>query len=246
MKERFENIISLLPPPYYKDDWCAIYHGDCREILPLLPDKSIDLVLTDPPYGINFVPQRTYSKKRFHDIPIANDELNGDKWLEWFHPINGLLYNCLKDDSVAYYFSGFNPYYYYYSMLKAGYEIKANLIWVKEVFGMGYHFRRQYEQILVGFKGAPPVPKQALSDVIFSNRVSSNTILHSCQKPTILIERLVNQYPSDIILDPFLGSGTTTYCAKKLNRYSIGIEIEEKYCEVAAKRCSQQVMELSC
>jgi len=46
------------------------------------------------------------------------------------------------------------------------------------------------------------------------------------------------------ILDPFLGSGTTCYCAKKLNRYSIGIEIEEKYCEIAARRCSQEVMEL--
>lgn len=56
------------------------------------------------------------------------------------------------------------------------------------------------------------------------------------------IERLSNPY--DVILDPFLGSGTTCYCAKKLNRYSIGIEIEEKYCEIAAKRCSQSVMAL--
>ncbi len=109
---------------------------------------------------------------------------------------------------------------------------------------MGYHFRRQYEQILVGFKGNPPVPKQALSDVIFSNRVKSNTILHSCQKPEVLNERLIIQYPSSLILDPFWGSGTTAYCAKKLGRKCLGIEIEEKYCEVAAKRCSQSVMRL--
>jgi len=50
---------------------------------------------------------------------------------------------------------------------------------------------------------------------------------------------------NDLILDPFLGSGTTCYCAKKLNRYSIGIEIEERYCEIAARRCSQEVMELN-
>ena len=51
--------------------------------------------------------------------------------------------------------------------------------------------------------------------------------------------------PNDLILDPFLGSGTTCYCAKKLNRYSIGIEIEEKYCEIAARRCCQEVMDFS-
>ncbi len=58
---------------------------------------------------------------------------------------------------------------------------------------------------------------------------------------------LIEKYTKtgDIILDPFLGSGTTCYCAKKLNRYSIGIVIEEKYCEIAAKRCSQEVMELN-
>jgi len=69
---------------------------------------------------------------------------------------------------------------------------------------------------------------------------------HPSQKPRHLIEKLI-VYSSDeggLILDPFLGSGTTCYCAKKLNRYSIGVEIEEKYCEIAAKRCCQEVMEL--
>jgi len=69
---------------------------------------------------------------------------------------------------------------------------------------------------------------------------------HPSQKPCKLIDALVllASQPNDLILDPFLGSGTTCYCAKKLNRYSIGIEIEEKYCEIAAKRCCQEVMEL--
>ena len=69
---------------------------------------------------------------------------------------------------------------------------------------------------------------------------------HPSQKPQRLIDRLVLDYSKvgDLVLDPFLGSGTTCFCAKKLNRYSIGIEIEEKYCEIAARRCSQEVMEL--
>ena len=60
-----------------------------------------------------------------------------------------------------------------------------------------------------------------------------------------LISKLILNHPAGLILDPFLGSGTTCFCAKKLNRYSIGIEIEEKYCEIAAKRCCQEVMELA-
>ena len=69
---------------------------------------------------------------------------------------------------------------------------------------------------------------------------------HPSQKPQQLISRLLSNFSinNSLILDPFLGSGTTAYCAKKLNRKCIGIEIEEKYCEIAAKRCSQQVMKL--
>ena len=71
---------------------------------------------------------------------------------------------------------------------------------------------------------------------------------HPAQKPMRLIDRLLVDYSKqdNLILDPFLGSGTTCYCAKKLNRYSIGIEINERYCEIAAKRCCQDVMTLDC
>ena len=70
---------------------------------------------------------------------------------------------------------------------------------------------------------------------------------HPTQKPIKVISRCVNLASDigDTILDPFLGSGTTAYCAKKLNRKCIGIEIEEKYCEIAAKRCSQGVFDLA-
>jgi site-specific DNA-methyltransferase (adenine-specific) len=69
---------------------------------------------------------------------------------------------------------------------------------------------------------------------------------HPTQKPIKLVAKLIASYsePNALILDPFLGSGTTAYCAKKLGRKCIGIEIEEKYCEIAAKRCSQTVMNL--
>lgn len=216
-----------------------VIQGDCLSVLRGFPDKCIDLCLTDPPYGINFVPQRKSSKTRLHDVPIANDEMQGKEWVEWFLPISKELYRILKNDSVAYFFSGFNPYYYYYySLMESGFEIKANLIWVKNNIGMGYHFRRQYEQCLVAFKGKPPTPEIAISDVIFSDRVNSTAMLHSCQKPEDLIERLLRQYSKegDLVIDPFLGSGTTAVVCKKQLRNYIGIEIEPRYIEIARER----------
>jgi len=68
---------------------------------------------------------------------------------------------------------------------------------------------------------------------------------HPAAKSVEICSDLINRLSTGLVLDPFLGSGTTCYCAKKLNRKSIGIEIEEKYCEIAARRCSQEVMELN-
>ena len=208
-----------------------------------MPDKSVDLVLTDPPYGINFIPQRINSKKRLGKNPIANDEIQGEQWKEWFLPICKECFRFLKNDGVAFFFSGFNPYYYYYyCMMESGFEIKANIIWVKNNFGMGYHFRRQYEQILVGFKGNVPVPKKAMSDVIFEKKINGIVLLHSCQKPEKLIRILLNQYSNenDVVFDPFMGSGTTAVACKQLNRNFIGFEISQEYVDIANKRLAQE------
>lgn len=221
-----------------------VYQGDCIEVLKTFPDNSVDCILTDPPYGINFVPQRENSRKRLGETPIENDEIQGKEWAEWFMPICKECFRVLKDGGVAYFFSGFNPYYYYYCMLESKFEIKANIIWVKNKFGLGYHFRRQYEQVLVGFKGNVPIPKKAMSDVIFEKKVIGIALLHSCQKPENLIRILLNQYTkeNDLILDPFAGSGTTGVACKQLKRNYILIEKEPKYIDIINKRLSQQIL----
>lgn len=99
----------------------------------------------------------------------------------------------------------------------------------------GNHHYKLFSERTMGTKS--PIIAQIYQDIITE---------HPSQKPQRLITRIISESsnPNDLILDPFLGSGTTCYCAKKLNRYSIGIEIEEKYCEIAARRCSQEVFEL--
>ena len=117
-------------------------------------------------------------------------------------------------------------------------------IWDKQV-GVASEYERIFERngqanykLFRGCTANNPVTAQFQHDVFTG---------HPSQKSQQLINKLVVSFSKEnnLILDPFLGSGTTCYCAKKLNRKSIGIEIEEKYCEIAAKRCSQEVMELN-
>jgi DNA modification methylase len=111
-----------------------------------------------------------------------------------------------------------------------------------------YRCASEYERIFErnGHKNYKIFKAIGINSIVSANYAHDNFWKHPSQKPSKLIEALINLggKPSDLIFDPFLGTGTTCYCAKKLNRYSIGIEIEEKYCEIAAKRCSQEVMEL--
>jgi len=211
--------------------------GDCLELLKEIPDKSIDLVLTDPPYNIGFIPQRgTFDA-------IKNDNLNWEKFGKFIQPILNNFYRILKDNSVAYIFTGFSSSssFYYQYLINAGFNVKCQLVWVKNNFGIGYHFRPQHEDIWVCFKGNPPPPKNAISSVIFESKVSSSKQFHSCQKPLSLIRRLIQQYTKEkeIILDSFVGSGSVAVASKQLNRKFIGIEIEEDFCKIAEKRLKE-------
>ncbi|MFO7935843.1 MAG: site-specific DNA-methyltransferase [Bacteroidales bacterium] len=204
--------------PYYQDKWVKIFHGDCREILPQL-DVKVDLVLTDPPYGIDYAA---------HPIVGKGKSQSNHKPMEWdssrFEDLVGILG-------------------------RAG----QSIIW-----GGNYYSLPLTKSWLVWYKRDAP-PSMGDAELAWSNlgvntqvfdcpiaAVNSERIGHPTQKPVALFCWCLAFVPNaKIILDPFLGSGTTCYCAKKLNRYSIGIEIEEKYCEIAAKRCCQEVMELN-
>jgi len=218
----FNEIIKAIGrKPYYQDDAVVIYHADCRDILPLIPDKSIDLVLTDPPYNVG--------------LDYCNGD-NNDKYKEWssawfaITPKPIVLTPGMVNLSM--WFSIANPTWV--------------IAWCKP--------NQCSPSALGGFNTWEPllvyghINKHIGSDSIIYS-ISTNqqdTGDHPCPKyqPAWSKILIMISKPSDLILDPFLGSGTTAYCAKKLGRKCIGIEIEEKYCEIAAKRCSQTVMNL--
>lgn len=210
--------------PYYDHAGITIYNCDCRDILPTL--SSVDLVLTDPPYGIRN--DGDYSRftggpnshgaasSRTHQ-PIVNDD-------KPFDP------SFLLDSGKHQIVWGWNNYP---DKLPRG----ACLVWLKrydEAFGS---FLSDAELAWMS-KGHGVYCRRDLS-----NFAVANERVHPTQKPVSLMRWCLSFFPTaQSILDPFMGSGTTLVAAKELGRSCIGIELDERYCELAALRLQQEVM----
>lgn len=210
--------------PYYQDKWVTIYHGDCREILPSLP--NVDLVLTDPPYGIDYQSARRTAWDR---KPKIQGDLQFPLWIfDEIKPASAYLVFCRWD------------------ILPQLPIPKSFIVWDKGNHSMGnleHEYGRQWEAIAFYPQSQHEFTYRP-TDIIRSMRVSPDKLTHPNEKPVEIVSLLLAANKGKLTLDPFLGSGTTCVAAKKLNRTSIGIEIEEKYCEIAARRCSQEVLEL--
>ena len=224
--------------PYYDHAGITIYHGDCREILPSLP--PVDLVLTDPPYGIDYQSNMRVATDKFDRL--AND--NNDSRLA-VYPI---IYESLKDDCALISFCSFKNYADDFAEIRKRFDIKNAIVWDKGGGGIGdlsHSLSTDYEIAIVGHRGACRIRGKRDGSVWSCGKVNPASMVHPTEKPLPLVARLITTFSDDdaTILDPFMGSGTTLRAAKDLGRKAIGIEIEEKYCEIAAKRLSQEVFD---
>ena len=225
-----------MPKPYYQHAGITIYCGDCREVLPGL---GFDVVVTDPPYGIGWSRgehrgsrggQNKSSRASKEHCGIIGDEdtVLRDEMLE-------------KLQVPALVFGSF------YAPFPA--NLKHVLVWQKSancgVVGSTTGFRRDIEPIFL--VGEWPI-KTAEWGSIFKTRRSQSHICtetgHPHTKPVSLIVDLLDFCPTGSVLDPFCGSGSIVVASKLAGRQAIGIEIEERYCEIAAKRLSQEVLDL--
>lgn len=229
--------------PYYQDSYVTIYLGDCREILPELPDKSVDLVLTDPPYGVGVKYGKHYDDKR-------------DDYWEWFlslvadmRRISSIVIFTHRNESLRY-IKGWDWVGVWNKPGSFGARIGNSAIlphW-EPIYFYGIHSVGVYGEYCPDVLTYNPVKAGASSLIGREKWQKGNSFSsHPCPKPVGLFQKLAHIFSpaGGIILDPFLGSGTTAYCAKKLNRKCIGIEIEERYAEISAKRCSQMVLDLN-
>lgn len=210
-----------------------VIHGDCLEVMKQLPDKSIDLVLTDPPYGMDYQSSRRTDQY---------EKIAGDKDLSWFPKFASEVYRLLKDDSHAYIFC--NDYAisrFRDELEKVGFTNKRTLVWVKNNHTSGDlegDYGNKTEFILFAHKGRRLLNGNRETNVLEFSRV--NTELHPTQKPVDLFSYLISKSSEvgDTVLDPFSGSCTTCVAAKELNRNYICIEKESIYANTCGSRLS--------
>ena len=217
--------------PYYEEENITIYNGDCLEVMKEFDNESIDCVIADPPYGLNYLSNR-YKYGNPH-LKIENDD-------KLFIPIVS-LWQKLKTTGAMYVF-------YSHKLPLVSDNIKNVIIWVKNNWSAGDlegDYGNQYEMLAFMPKGNFKLKSKRFSNVWFFDREIPK--YHPTQKPTSLINRIIESATNkgDIILDPFLGSGTTARACKDLGRKCIGIEISKEYCDIAVKRLGQEVFDLA-
>lgn len=208
----------------------SIKQGDCLELMKDISDKSIDMILTDPPYGMNF---QSHRRKNIYE-KIKNDE-NLDFLDDFFKECNRVL----KKDSALYVFCSWHNVDEFKKQFEKYFKLKNILVWVKNNHGSGdlqASYAPKYEFILYGNKGRRKFENGRKEDVLFYNKTKNE--LHPTQKPVDLLEFLINNssIENDNILDPFMGSGSTGVACINTNRNFIGFELDEHYFQIAKER----------
>jgi site-specific DNA-methyltransferase (adenine-specific) len=229
--------------PYYEDDHCTIYHGDCREILPTL--EPAPLLLTDPPYGIpagSAVWRKNGTAIEDWGTVGHNAEVTG--WREAAR----LAVNAWVVEFGVRAGDGFGIAAAHQS---AGWQPSQMYALVKSAPAPSIRptFASALELACISRVGAPKwhgtgyVPNRWIG--LTPNRAGTDHG-HPTEKPLEPFHALIGALsaPGDVVLDPFLGSGTTARAAKDLGRRCIGIELEERYCEIAVNRLAQEVLPL--
>lgn len=215
----------------------VIYNQDCLEGMKLIPDDSIDLIVTDPPYLINY--SRHVKGHRFEN-KILNDN-NPELISKYIKE----CYRILKNNSAMYMFASHKTVDFFKQDLEdTGFNVKNMIIWDKQRQGMGDTstvFGFQYELIFFVSKGQPKIRGKRLSDIWSFPKVVGKNQVHQNQKPIELIEQCILKHSDEggLVFDGFLGSGTTAVAAVNTNRHYIGFELDPQYFDIACQRLDE-------
>ena len=205
-----------------------------------MPDKCVDLIVSDPPYLINY--ESNHRKDKTHEFcsPIQNDS-NPQIIVDYLRE----CYRIMKPDTACYVFcSSKTLEFFKKTAQEARFNVKNTIIWVKNNWTAGdlkAQFGQQYEPCLLLNKGRAFINGKRLSDVWMFDRVTGPKQVHQNQKPVELIEQCIEKHsqPGDTVFDGFMGSGTTAVAARNMGRRFIGFEIEPKYFDIITGRLEE-------
>lgn len=237
--------------PYYQDSLVTIYHGDALDVISDLTDP-VDAVVTDPPYSSGTRHEAAKSSSgamlragRFSDRPLDLDQMTTTGFVWLLRAVAKGVYPLLVEGGSFLSFIDWRQWPNLVAALETcNYRVQGMIVWDKGHFGLGNGFRSQHELVCHASKGVPSIVDRGVGNVLQFPRVEP--VDHPSPKPESLMQRLIEVVtPVDgVVLDPFMGSGTTLKAAKNISRRAIGIEVEERYCEIAANRLAQGVLNL--
>jgi DNA modification methylase len=201
-----------------------VIQGDCTAVLKTIPAESVDFVLTDPPYFVQY--------KDRSGRTIRNDRYPG-QILDAFNDV----YRVLKPNSLCVSFYGWNRVDSFFSAWKgAGFVPVGHIVFSKSYASAQRFVRYQHEAAYLLAKGRPELPSAPISDVLPWHYTGNYN--HPTEKSVDTIKPIIEAFTKagDVVLDPFAGSGSSLVAAALLRRQYIGIELEQKYCEHAWRR----------
>lgn len=213
-----------------------ICNGDCLELMKDLPDGSIDMIATDPPYCVGA--SSNGIKSSFTDLNLMRPFFE-QCFSEW--------QRVLKDGGHVYCCTDWRTYPFLYPIMLKYLSIKNLIVWDYDWIKAGTYYRYRYELIIFAMKGksnrqVPRNEPDVWSGIRCVNYTNPNK-WHQSEKPVELMERMIKNSSAEgqTVLDPFLGSGTTAIAALNLNRQFIGFELDEHFFNVAEKRIAEAV-----
>jgi DNA modification methylase len=221
--------------PYFQADGISVYHGDCRDVLGELPTGSVDLVLTDPPYGKQYVGDAK---------PVRKLNIRGDGVRQGVRVVRQALFAALPllaPDAHVLVFCHWESWPDFYDALCPLVPIKNALIWHKDRGGPGdtqMEYARDYEVLLYGAKGRRPITGRRDGAVVRGFPPVGPQRRHPTEKPADLLGYFIGKHcpPGGLTLDPFVGAGSTLVAARRRGRRAIGVEIDERYCRFTVQR----------
>ena len=201
-----------------------IIEGDCTEVLRTLPAQMVDLVVTDPPYGVRYVDRTGRS--------IANDD-DPERILGAFVDV----YRVLKPDTFCISFYGWQKVdSFLRAWRRAGFRAVGHLVWHKSYASRVSWLAAHHEQAYLLAKGVPPKPARPLKDV--QPWMYSGNRRHPTEKAVAILKPLIESFspPTGLVLDPFAGSGSTLEAAATCGRRYLGVELDPAYCALIRQR----------